>query len=130
MTALAFPFIQTISHYNNFAPLCDDPTNKQLGDRRRRVLKVTLLLAALQAKNGAEARTGATSLMRPTLVNIKACFAGTPQESTVEQDLNYFASKGIVGKIESAKEVLRAHKPFSDDGQIRSRNVRLPSGGV
>lgn len=99
-------FIQTISHYNNFAPLCDDPTNKQLGDRRRRVLKVTLLLAALQAKNGAEARTGATSLMRPTLVNIKACFAGTPQESTVEQDLNYFASKGIVGKIESAKEVL------------------------
>lgn len=67
---------------------------------------LTLLLAALQAKNGAEARTGATSLMRPTLVNIKACFAGTPQESTVEQDLNYFASKGIVGKIESAKEVL------------------------
>lgn len=99
-------FIQTISHYNNFAPLCDDPTNKHLGERRRRVLKVTLLLAALQAKNGAEARTGATSLMRPTLVNIKACFAGTPQESTVEQDLNYFASKGIVGKIESAKEVL------------------------
>ena len=99
-------FIQTISHYNNFAPLCDDSTNKQLGDRRRRVLKVTLLLAALQAKNGAEAKTGATSLMRPTLVNIKACFAGTPQESTVEQDLNYFASKGIVGKIESAKEVL------------------------
>ena len=87
-------FIQTISHYNNFAPLCDDPTNKHLGERRRRVLKVTLLLAALQAKNGAEARTGATSLMRPTLVNIKACFAGTPQESTVEQDLNYFCFKG------------------------------------
>lgn len=99
-------FIQTISHYNNFAPLCDDPTNKQIGDRRRRVLKVTLLLAALQAKNSAEAKTGATSLMRPTLVNIKACFAGTPQESTVELDLNYFASKGIVGKIESVKEVL------------------------
>ena len=99
-------FIQTISHYNNFAPLCDDPTNKQLGERRRRVLKVTLLLAALQAKNGADARTGATSLMRPTLVNIKACFAGTPQEATVEQDLNYFTSKGIVGKIESAREIL------------------------
>lgn len=99
-------FLQTISHYNNYAPLCDDPSNKAVGDRRRRVLKVTLLLAALQAKNGADAKTGATSLMRPTLVNIKACFAGTPQESTVEQDLNYFASKGIVGKIESAKEVL------------------------
>ena len=99
-------FIQTISHYNNYAPLCDDPTNSTLGDRRRRVLKVTLLLAALQAKNGAEAKTGATSLMRPTLANIKACFVGTPQESTVEQDLNFFATKGIVGKIESSNEVL------------------------
>lgn len=99
-------FIQTISHYNNYAPLCDDPANQLVGERRRRVLKVTLLLSALQDKNGANARTGATSLMRPTLVNIRACFAGTPQESTVEQDLNFFSSKGIVGKIESAKEVL------------------------
>lgn len=99
-------FIQTISHYNNFASLCDDPNNTQLGERRRRVLKATLLLAALQIKNGAEARTGATSLLRPTLANIKACFAGTPQETTAEQDLNYFASKGIIGRIESSKEVL------------------------
>ena len=99
-------FIQTISHYNNFAPLCDEPGNPSIGDRRRRVLKVTLLLAALQTKNGAEAKTGATSLMRPTLANIKACFAGTPQESTVEQDLSFFDSKGIVGRIESAREVL------------------------
>lgn len=99
-------FIQTISHYNNFAPICDDPTNKNVGERRLRVLKVTLLLAALQTKNGADVKTGATSLMRPTLLNIKACFAGTPNESTVEQDLNFLASKGIVGKIESAKEVL------------------------
>ena len=99
-------FIQTISHYNNFAPLCDDPSNKTIGDRRRRVLKVALLLAALQAKNGADARTGATSLMRPTLVNIKACFAGTPQEPSVEQDLDFFAAKGIFGRIESGNEVL------------------------
>lgn len=99
-------FIQTISHYNNYAPLCDDPTNKAAGDRRRRVLKGVLLLAALQTKNGAESRTGATSLMRPTLTNIKACFAGTPIEASVEQDLNFFAEKGIVGRIENAKEVL------------------------
>ena len=99
-------FIQTISHYNNFAPLCDDATNERLGDRRRRALKVVLLLAALQAKNGAESRTGATSLMRPTLANIKACFVGTPQESTIDQDLNYIESKGIVGKIENGREVL------------------------
>ena len=99
-------FLQTISHYSNYAPLCDDPQNAQLGDRRRRVLKVTLLLAALQAKNGAEARTGATSLLRATLVNIKACFAGTPQETTVEKDLEFFESKGIIGKIDNGKETL------------------------
>lgn len=93
-------FIQTISHYHNYAPLCDDSTNKATGDRRRRVLKGLLLLAALQTKNGAESKTGATSLMRPTLVNVKACFAGTPIESMVEQDLNFFAEKGIVGRID------------------------------
>ena len=99
-------FIQTMSHYDNYAPLCDDINNSSLGDRRRRVLKATLLLVALQTKNSADAKTGVTSLMRPTLENIKACFAGTPQESTVEQDLNYFDTKGIVGKIESAREIL------------------------
>lgn len=43
-------FMQTISHYSNYAPMCDDPSNKTIGDRRRRVLKATLLLAALQTK--------------------------------------------------------------------------------
>ncbi len=99
-------FIQTISHYNNFASVCDEPNNKAIGDNRRKVLKVALLLAALQTKNSADAKTGSTSLMRPTLDNIKACFAGTPLELTVEQHLNFFVSKGIIGKIESAKEVL------------------------
>ena len=99
-------FIQTISHYNNFASVCDEPNNSTIGDCRRKVLKVTLLLASLQTKNSVEAKTGSTSLMRPTLDNIKACFAGTPQELSVEQDLNFFVSKGILGKIESAKEVL------------------------
>lgn len=92
-------FTATISHYNNYASLCQS-------DKQRKVLKVTLLLAALQTKNGAESRSGATSLMRPTLVNIKACFAGTPLESDVEQELNYFAAKGILGKIEDSREVL------------------------
>lgn len=92
-------FTATISHYNNYASLCQS-------DNQRKVLKVTLLLAALQSKNGAESRSGATSLMRPTLVNIKACFVGTPLESSVEQELNYFTTKGIIGKIEDSREVL------------------------
>ncbi|MBE5813905.1 MAG: hypothetical protein E7320_01680 [Clostridiales bacterium] len=92
-------FTTTISHYNNFASMCQN-------DNQRRVLKVTLLLAALQAKNSADSRSGATSLMRPTLVNIKACFAGTPIESSVEDALNYFDSKGIMGKVEANRETL------------------------
>lgn len=92
-------FTSTISHYNNFASMCQN-------DNQRRVLKVTLLLAALQAKNSADSRSGATSLMRPTLVNIKACFAGTPIESRVEDVLNYFDSKGIIGKVEANRETL------------------------
>lgn len=92
-------FTSVISHYNNFVTLCQN-------ENQKRVLKVTLLLAALQVKNGADSRSGATSLMRPTLVNIKACFAGTPIESSVEQELNYFVTKGLVGKIEDSREVL------------------------
>ena len=46
-------FTATISHYNNYASLCQS-------DKQRKVLKVTLLLAALQTKNGAESRSGAT----------------------------------------------------------------------
>ena len=99
-------FIETISHYSNYAPLCDDSTNAAVGDRRRKVLKVTLLLAALQTKNGANARTGAASLLRPTLENIFACFVGTPQELTVREDLDFLASKSILGKIEGSGEVL------------------------
>ena len=110
-------FIQTMSHYDNYAPLCDDVNNSSLGDRRRRVLKVALLLVALQIKNSADAKTGATSLMRPTLENIKACFAGTPQESIVEQDLNYFDTKGILGKIESARETLFVMTASSVDAE-------------
>ena len=92
-------FTSVISHYNNFVSLCQN-------ENQKKVLKVTLLLAALQSKNAAESRSGATSLLRPTLENIKACFAGTPIESSVEQELNYFDKKGIVGKIEDAREVL------------------------
>ena len=92
-------FTAVISHYNNYVSLCQN-------ENQKKVLKVTLLLAALQSKNAAESRSGATSLLRPTLVNIKACFAGTPIESSVEQELNYFTSKGIVGRIEDSREVL------------------------
>ena len=33
-------FIQKITHYNNYAPLCDDPASETIGERRRRILKV------------------------------------------------------------------------------------------
>lgn len=90
-------FTDAISHYNNFAAICDT-------EDRRRVLKVALLLAALQAKNGSTSRSGATSLFRPTLGNIKACFAGTPLEPSVKTVLDYFKMKGVLGAIEATND--------------------------
>lgn len=97
-------FTNAVSHYNNYISVCnDDDSAKSLN--KQRVLKVTLLLAALQTKNGADAHIGATSLMRPTLINIKACFAGTPLESNVAVILDEFEKKGVFGKIENANEI-------------------------
>lgn len=90
-------FTDAISHYNNFAAICDT-------EDRRRVLKVALLLAALQAKNGSTSRSGATSLFRPTLGNIKACFAGTPLEPSVKTCLDFFKMKGVLGAIEATND--------------------------
>ena len=44
-------FTVAISHYNNFVSLCAT-------DNQKKVLKVTLLLAALQSINGADSRNG------------------------------------------------------------------------
>lgn len=92
-------FANAMSHYNNFEGMCQTESQK-------RILKVTLLLSALQAKNASTSRMGATSLLRPTFNNIAACFAGTPLESTISSELDYFTSKGILGEIDDFNDRL------------------------
>ena len=115
-------FTQAISHYNNFVTICEDASNPKNGEYRKRVLKVALLLAALQTKNGAESRGGSTSLMRPTLENIKACFSGTIIYSNVESILNYLAEKGVLGRIENLREILFVITSAAVDSE-RMKNI-------
>ncbi|MCC8097568.1 MAG: hypothetical protein LIO44_03220, partial [Eubacterium sp.] len=96
-------FMDAISHYNNFKSVCGEG---EKGDNRRRVLKVALLLSALHTKNGSVSRTGVTSLLRPTEKNIKACFAGTPLENKVTEELNFLSDKGILGAVEDFNDTL------------------------
>lgn len=89
-------FVEAMGHYNNFAPACKN-------DNQRRILKVTLILFALQQKN-IGVRSRATSLLRSTRKNICACFAGTPLENEVRPTLNYFAAGGIVSALEEGDD--------------------------
>ena len=88
---------EAIGYYNNFVNSCQS-------DNQRRILKVTLILFALQQKNFG-GREKATSLLRSTQQNIFACFAGTPIESDVRLTLDYFAGKGIISPIEEGDDV-------------------------
>lgn len=96
-------FMDAISHYNNFEGLCGAG---EQGEYSRRILKIALLLSALHTKNGSSSRTGATSLLRPTQKNIKACFIGTPLENKVKEILDYLTNKGILGSIEDVNDIL------------------------
>ena len=89
-------FLDAMGHYNNFAHSCKD-------DDQRRIFKATLILFTLQQKNFG-GRGGASSLLRSTLKNICACFAGTPLENKVRPTLNYFADRGIVSALEETDD--------------------------
>lgn len=89
-------FSEAVSHYNNFAPLCQN-------ESQRRVLKTTLILSGLQQKNMG-VRGKASSLLRATVKNISACFAGVPLENDVRQTLNFFVDKGIISALEEPED--------------------------
>ena len=88
-------FKDAIVYYNNFERFCQN-------DNQRRVLKVTLVLFALQGKNFGERSTGVSSLLRASQDNICACFAGTPLENEVLPTLNFFDSTDIVRAMEGS----------------------------
>lgn len=93
-------FKTAMSQYNNYCSLC-------CGDEdQERTLRVTLLLSAMQQKGGGTRAQGQSGLLRPTLSNIATAFAGTPNESKVEQTMAVFVQKGIFGRVEENGESL------------------------
>ncbi len=94
-------FMDAIGHYNTYANVCGDDHD---GENRRKVLKVALLLDALNTKNGGSSRSSATSLLRAVDKNIKACFVGTPLENRVTEILDFLENKGILGVVNANNE--------------------------
>lgn len=97
-------FTDAASHYNTYESICvtNGKADSEESNNRKRVLKVALLLAALQTKNGNSSRTGATSLLRPTKKNICSCFVGTSYENSVSSTLDDLVEKGALGSIEDS----------------------------
>ena len=93
-------FKSVITHYNNFKSICQNDVNKE------NVLKVALLLTALQSKSGANRGRGLSSLLRPTLSNIAACFIGTPIQSSISNIMADFVFKSVFGKVEEDNDTL------------------------
>jgi hypothetical protein len=82
-------------HYNNFVRQCEN-------ENEERVLKVALLLTAIQQEKG----RGITNLLRPTLSNISAAFAGTPIADNIVVIMDKFVQKGILGSIPEGDDTL------------------------
>jgi len=99
-------FTDVTSHYYTFESICVLNGNETSLEsiNRKRVLKVALLLSALQIKNISASRTGTTSLLRPTKKNICSCFVGTSIENKVSQILDDLVDKGALGSIEDAEK--------------------------
>jgi hypothetical protein len=89
-----------ISHYSTFENQCGGIEDK------KKVLKVALLLTAMQQRTGGGRSRGLSSLLRPTLTNISACFIGTPISSSVHQIMTEFCQKGVFGEMKEGNEVL------------------------
>ena len=97
-------FTDATSHYNTYESICvvNGKADSSESINRKRVLKVALLLSALQTKNSSASRTGATSLLRSTKKNICSCFVGTSLENNVSGILDSLVDKGALGSIEDA----------------------------
>ncbi len=82
-------------HYNNFVRQCENENEK-------RILKVALLLTAIQRERG----RGTTTLLRPTLSNISAAFAGTPIADNIFDIMSKFVKKGVLGSMPEGTDTL------------------------
>ena len=84
-----------IGHYHNFVKQCEN-------ENEERVLKVALLLTAIQQERG----RGMTNLLRPTLLNISAAFAGTPIAERIVDIMTKFVQKGVLGSMPEGTDTL------------------------
>ena len=84
-----------IIHYDSFYQQCAN-------DNELRILKVALLLTAMHQEKG----RGVSNLLRPTLFNISAAFAGTSIEDEVRNIMDKFIKKGIVASMPEGNDIL------------------------
>lgn len=110
-------FKSAMSLYNNYLPLCNG------NDDHERILRVALLLSAMQQKSGGTRTQGQSGLMRPTLLNIAYAFSATPIENKVEQTMAHFVQKNVFGKVEESGETLYI-PPAGNIDQERWENLR------
>lgn len=101
-------FIDVINHYTTFFEFCDT-------EQRLKVFKVALLLIALHVKQGGSNRSRKTSLLRPTLKNIRACFIGTPMQDDVLEELNYLIDRGMLGSLDDFQDTIYVMNSVSVD---------------
>ena len=84
-----------IIHFDSFYQQCAN-------DKELRILKVVLLLTAMHQEKG----RGPSNLLRPTLFNISAAFAGTSIEDDVRDIMEKFEKKNIVGSMHEGNDIL------------------------
>ncbi len=111
-------FKSVMSQYANYESLLDQD--------KKKVLKVALILTALQQKNAASRARGLIGLLRPTLVNISACFIGTPLQSSIARIMTELVTKQIFGKIEEGTDTLYVQSTgIVDDEKLEKLKTEL-----
>jgi len=89
-----------IAQYDNYAHLFD-------GDEPKlRVLKVSLLLSAIQQKNVSSRTQGQSALLKATLNNISLAFVGTTIHSMISNIMATFVAKGVFSTIQDGNDTL------------------------
>ncbi|KJU85633.1 hypothetical protein MBAV_002176 [Candidatus Magnetobacterium bavaricum] len=102
-----------IIHYDSFENQCGDEGEK-------RVLKVALLLVAMQKVGGGTTR-GIANLLRPTLSNISAAFEGSDIHDKVRITMDQLVGKRILGSMPEGNDILyvtQSHIPLDSQPPV------------
>lgn len=93
-------FKSAIAQYDNYISICGGDKYKQ------KILKVALLLSAIQQKHGTGRAQGQSVLLRATMSNISTAFVGTPIQTQVANNMTEFVSKGIFSTLQENNDTL------------------------